>query len=299
MHLNNESYRRIMENLPDGLYIVDTARRITYWNPAAERISGFSAEEVMGNSCFGNILCHIDHAGANLCCGSCPLSIAIGEGEYQREIYLHHKDGHRVPVSVRTTPLTGDQGEVIGGFMIFTDLSSRAADEQRLKELEELTLLDGLTRLANRSYLERELEARLEERDRYGVPFGVMFMDIDNFKQVNDRYGHDVGDRVLKFVAATFNANSRAFDLYGRWGGEEFVGIARNVSAEDLEQMAQRLRKLVEKSFVMVGEKRLQVTISIGATMAGETDCIASVVNRADVLMYRSKAEGKNRVTMG
>jgi diguanylate cyclase (GGDEF)-like protein/PAS domain S-box-containing protein len=299
MQLNNDSYRRIMENLPDGLYIVDTARRITYWNPAAERISGFSAEEVMGNSCFGNILCHIDHAGANLCCGSCPLSIAIGEGEYQREIYLHHKDGHRVPVSVRTTPLTDDQGEVIGGFMIFTDLSSRAADEQRLKELEELTLLDGLTRLANRSYLERELEARLEEKDRYGVPFGVMFMDIDNFKQVNDRYGHDVGDRVLKFVAATFNANSRAFDLYGRWGGEEFVGIARNVSAEDLEQMAQRLRKLVEKSFVMVGEKRLQVTISIGATMAGEADCISTVVNRADALMYHSKAEGKNRVTMG
>jgi diguanylate cyclase (GGDEF)-like protein/PAS domain S-box-containing protein len=299
MQLSNDSYRRIMENLPDGLYIVDTGRNIMYWNPAAERISGFTSEEVLGNSCFGNILCHIDHAGANLCCGNCPLSVALAEGPDQREIYLHHKDGHRVPVSVRTTPLTDEQGEVIGGVMIFTDLSSKAADGQRLKELEELALLDGLTRLANRPYLERELEARLEEKRRYGVPFGVMFMDLDNFKQVNDRYGHDGGDRVLRFVAGTFNANSRPFDVYGRWGGEEFVGIVRNVDDAAVKQMAQRLRKLVEKSFVIVGEERLQVTISIGATVAGESDTIETLMRRADSLMYHSKAAGRNRVTMG
>lgn len=143
------------------------------------------------------------------------------------------------------------------------------------------------------------MEARLEERGRYGIPFGVMFMDIDDFKTVNDCYGHDTGDRVLQFVARTLNANSRPFDLYGRWGGEEFVGIARNVTPADLKQMGQRLRKLVERSFLVVEDRRLQVTISIGATLATDCDTIESLIHRSDALMYQSKAAGKNRLTFG
>jgi len=300
MYLSRESYKKIIDSLPDGLYIVDQTRKIVFWNKAAERISGFTSEEVMGKCCSDNILCHVDDVGNNLCCGGCPLAATIFEGTpHDADIFLHHKSGHRVPVSVRITPLTDDDGKVIGGVEMFSDGSNKNAKDLRLRELEKLALLDGLTQLANRHYLERELEARLEEMSRYGIPFGVLFMDIDDFKRVNDRFGHDTGDRVLKFVAGTLHANSRPFDLYGRWGGEEFVGIVRNVSSTNLKHMGQRLRRLVEKSFLLEAGEKLRVTISIGATMALNDDRIPSLLQRADTLMYRSKAAGKNRLTLG
>ena len=300
MDLTLECYRKIIDHLPDGIYIVDRRKQIVYWNHAAEQISGFGKEEVLGRCCSANLLCHLDAGGMNLCSGDCPLSHTIAHGDSSdSEFYLHHKNGHRIPIAARMTPLHDDQGEVIAAVMAFADLSGKAANDERLKELEKLALLDRLTQLANRHYLERELEARLEELRRYAIPFGVMFMDLDNFKHVNDRFGHETGDRVLQFVAGTLSANSRPFDLYGRWGGEEFVGIARNVGCGDLKQMGQRLRRLVEKSFLFLDKRRLQVTISIGATLATETDSIATLIQRADSLMYQSKTAGKNRLTFG
>lgn len=300
VNLTELTYKKIIEDLREGIYIVDRDRRIVFWNRAAEKISGFSAEEVVGNHCADNILCHVEDTGCNLCCGDCPLASTIRSGRAQdRDVFLHHKNGHRVPVSVRVTPLTDDAGQIIGAVEMFSDISNKTANEQRLQELEKLALLDGLTQLANRRYLERELEARLEEMNRYDIPFGVLFMDIDNFKTVNDRYGHDTGDRVLQFVAGTLSANSRPFDLYGRWGGEEFVGVARNVTPANLKQMGQRLRRLVEKSFLLVAGERLRVTISLGATMALPEDSLHSLLQRADMLMYQSKRAGRNRLTLG
>lgn len=300
MDLSKQAYKKIIDELRDGLYIVDRDRRIIFWNRAAELISGFAAEEVIGNHCADNLLCHVTDGGTNLCCGECPLSESMKSGHaHDAEVFLHHKSGHRVPVSVRVTPLMDDQGDIVGAVEMFSDNSNSAANTLRLQELEKLALLDGLTQLANRRYLERELEARVEEMSRYEIPFGVLFMDIDDFKRVNDQYGHDTGDRVLQFVAGTLSANSRPFDLYGRWGGEEFVGVVRNVSAVNLKHMGQRLRRLVEKSFLLVEGLNLRVTISIGATMALPDDSIHSLLQRADTLMYQSKAAGKNKLTMG
>lgn len=300
MRLSRESYKQVIDGLSDGLYIVDQNRRIVLWNKAAERISGFSSSEVVGRSCSENILCHVDESGCNLCDSGCPLLATIVEGVvHEGEIFLHHKNGHRVPVFVHITPLSDGRGRVIGGVETFCDNSSKQVNALRLKELEKLALLDALTQLANRRYLDRELDARLEEMNRYGIPFGVLFMDIDNFKRVNDDFGHETGDRVLRFVAATFNANTRPFDLYGRWGGEEFVGIVRNVSPGNLKHMGQRLRRLVEKSFLVAAGGELRVTISIGATMALPSDTISSLLDRADALMYQAKAAGRNRLIMG
>lgn len=110
-------------------------------------------------------------------------------------------------------------------------------------------------------------------------------MDIDHFKQFNDTYGHDVGDDVLKFVANTFVANARPFDLYGRWGGEEFIGIIRNIKGHDLKNLGNRVRKLVENSYITHNGKTLQVTISIGATLVSESDTVESLIKRADTLL--------------
>jgi len=298
--LEKDSYERIVENLHDGLYFVDQDRIITYWNKAAERISGFAAEEVLGKSCSNSILTHIDSDGNHLCTGMCPLAATIADGTNRdTEIYMHHKNGHRIPVSVRVSTLTDKDDNVIGGIELFTDISNRATNELRVKELEKMALLDNLTQLANRNYIEREIQSRFEEKKRFNVPFGVLFMDIDHFKQFNDTYGHDVGDDVLKFVANTFVSNARPFDLYGRWGGEEFLGIIRNINDHDLKNIGNRVRNLVENSYISHNDKKLQVTISVGGTLVSESDTMESLIKRADKLLYKSKAAGRNCLTMG
>ena len=273
MSLTKDSYESIVENLHDGLYFVDRNRVITYWNKAAEKISGFTAHEIVGKSCSDNILTHIDSDGNNLCTGMCPIVATIVDGiPRQAEVYMHHKNGHRVPVSVRVSPLTDKEGKIIGGIELFTDISNQAVNELRVKELEKLALLDNLTQLANRNYIEREIQNRFEEKKRFNVPFGILFIDIDHFKNVNDTYGHDVGDDVLRFMANTFIANARPFDLSGRWGGEEFIGIIRNINDKDLELLGNRLRLLIENSYIIHENEKLSVTISIGATLVNEND---------------------------
>lgn len=300
MNLDNSSCARIIENLHDGLYFVDTNRIITYWNKAAERISGYAAAEVVGKSCADNILTHVDGEGRSLCLGLCPLAATIADGkDREAEVYMHHKDGHRLPIFVRVSTLKDPENNVIGGIELFTDISNISANNLRIKELEKLALLDNLTQLANRNYIERELHARFEERKRFNIPFGILFIDIDHFKRVNDTWGHDLGDEVLKFVARSFVASSRPFDLYGRWGGEEFLGIIRNIEAHDLVQLGERLRFLIEHSYIVHENKKLQVTISLGVTSVNENDTPDQLIKRADTLLYNSKRAGRNRLSAG
>jgi diguanylate cyclase (GGDEF)-like protein/PAS domain S-box-containing protein len=264
-------------------------------------ISGYRADEVIGRSCSDKILTHIDSNGKNLCTGMCPLaSTIIDKKPRDAQIYMHHKDGHRVPVSVRISPLIDENGGIIGGVELFTDISNQRGNELRIRELEKMAFLDGLTQIANRSFINRELQSRLEEIKRFNIPFGILFMDIDHFKNFNDQYGHETGDLVLRYVAKTFSLNSRPFDFYGRWGGEEFIGVIRNINDEALINLGNRVRELIAKSYLINNiNQTLQVTISIGATIAQKDDTIENLIKRADELLYKSKEAGKNCLTFG
>ncbi len=299
MNESEDFYRILLDNLYDGVYFVDRERRISYWNKGAERITGYSAEEVLGKSCADNLLMHIDKEGHNLCVGCCPLSESISSGApTAKEIYLLHKDGHRVPISVRVAPIRDGRGSVTGAVEVFTDNTTKAAMIERLAEIERIAYVDPLTGLANRRYTEIALASRQEEMQRYGWPYGVIFIDIDDFKRVNDRYGHDVGDEVLAMVAKTIANTSRSFDVVGRWGGEEFLAVIANVSHEELMQTANRFRLLVERSQVP-GPHPVRVTISLGAAIARKGEGIDDLIKRADQYLYRSKSAGKNCVTAG
>jgi diguanylate cyclase (GGDEF)-like protein/PAS domain S-box-containing protein len=300
VNFDDNAYHRILENMHEGLYLVDRDRNITFWNKAAEEISGFSADEIIGRSCGDNILTHVDEKGNSLCLGLCPLARSMEDGgPREAEVFLHHKNGHRVPVSVRVNPILDESGTIIGGVELFTDISSREATELRIRELERLALLDNLTQLANRHYIDREIFSRFEEYHRNGIQFGIIFLDIDHFKQFNDDYGHPTGDKVIRYVADTLLYNARPFDIFGRWGGEEFIGIIRNIGADQLAVMAERIRTLIAESYIVEGDEKLSVSVSIGATMAAEADNPDRLLQRADELMYRSKEAGRNRVTSG
>lgn len=300
MFIDKDANAKILDSLNDGLYLVDLNRKIIFWNKAAERITGYSSAEVVGTYCADNILTHIDDKGNNLCLGLCPLAKSIADGETRSaELFLHHRSGGRMPVSVRVSSLTDQEGKVIGGVELFTDISHYNSLKMRMKELEELALIDNLTRLSNRNCLEREFSLRLEEFKRAGIPFGIIFIDIDHFKTFNDTYGHDTGDEVLKYVADTLIKNSRPFDAVGRWGGEEFLVVVRNVDGNSLEKIGDRFRILVENSYLISGAQKLSVTISLGATLFKPEDNLSSLIKRADELLYRSKKSGRNCLSLG
>ena len=295
------AYYRIFDSLHDGLYVVDNQRVIQFWNKAAERISGFAAAEVVGRSCADDLLTHVDGCGQNLCKGQCPLAQTIADGLTRTaEVYLHHKAGQRVPVSIRASSLYDASGQTVGAVELFSDISRQKELEAQVADLEQMIMLDSLTRLANRRYLDSFITARLEQLRRMGTPFGLLFMDIDHFKDFNDKWGHATGDAVLKFVAETLVRNARPFDLIGRWGGEELLGVIVNVSAEQLEQLGNRLRSLIKSAYLSGPQgEHLSVSISVGATLARPEDSLEGLIERADRLLYHSKQAGRDRLSLG
>jgi len=296
----NEFYREVLDNLFDAVYFVDRERRITFWSKTAEKMTGYEAREVVGRRCADNILVHVDSDGTNLCEGLCPLARTIEDGESREaDVFLHHRKGHRMPVSVRVAPIRDSDGRITGAIEVFSDNSRRLAEAQELDRLKRLALVDPMTEVRNRGYMEISLQTVLKEVDRYSWPMGLLFVDIDRLKGINDSYGHEAGDQLLKAVAQTLVQGVRGFDFVGRWGGDEFVLIIRNINEKNLGRMAEKLRALVAKSFVTLAACQIGVTVSIGATTFLADDTADSVISRADALMYRSKAAGRNRVTLG
>ncbi len=294
-----EFFRALLDNFSDGVYFVDAERRITYWNRGAERISGYAADEVVGSLCFDEILMHVDCAGTRLCQHGCPLAATLADGEpREAEVFLHHRDGHRVPVRIRVAAVRDRDGRITGAVETFNDNTAGIAALQRIEELQAAAYIDALTGVANRAFTEITLRAKLEELERYGWPFGVLFIDIDRFKTVNDNHGHDIGDRVLATVARTLSGNARSFDLVGRWGGEEFLVVAVNVDGPKLLALAERFRLLVADSAARTAGGGVSVTISVGAALARPGEDAGAVVRRADAAMYESKRSGRNHVTL-
>lgn len=292
-------YRVLLDNLSEGVYFTDTHRRIQYWNRGAERITGYAAEEVMGRCCADNILVHTDLNGCSICHShTCPLAATMRDCVSRSEkLFLRHKAGHRVPVFTTTAPIKDDTGRVVGGLETFHDVTTEMAALSQVEELKTQSLLCPLTGVGNRRYADQMLTAKFEEMERNGTTIGLVFMDIDHFKQVNDTYGHKVGDVVLKMVARTLANAMRTYDFLARWGGEEFIAILPNVRKLQMEALAERFRALVEKSSATISKGSLLVTISVGATVAEPGSTIDEVIARADALMYASKEGGRNRVT--
>ncbi len=292
-------FEQILDSLHEGVYLVDTDRRITYWSKGAERLTGYAAGEVLGSHCGDGILIHVNDRGESLCGGMCPLAAAMADGKpCEAEIYFHHKDGHRVPSLMRVAPIRDSAGGIVGGVETFSDNSWRVEATRRIEQLRGLALLDELTRLPNRRHIEMAATSRLGELKRYGWPLGVVFIDIDHFKRVNDSHGHDAGDAVLKTVARTLLESSRGFDILGRWGGEEFLGLIQNVDEDRLGAVSERLRALVAASSVRHDDAEITVTVSIGATLARTDDTPEGLVKRVDSFMYESKRTGRDRVTL-
>lgn len=296
---NDRLFRTLLDNLHEGVYFTDTSRRIVYWNKGAELISGYSSEEVLGHRCSDNILMHTTMEGTPLCNSCCPLAATVSDGMRRTSrLFLHHKAGHRIPVQATTAAIKNEKGEVIGGLETFHDVTTELSALSQVEELRMQSLLCPLTGVGNRRYAEQMLAAKFEEMARNASSLGVVFVDIDHFKLINDQFGHNVGDIALKMVARTLSNALRSYDFLARWGGEEFICLLPNVRRPQLAVCTERLRALVEASSAEISERNLLVTVSLGAVVTTADDDWRSAVQRADELMYQSKREGRNRVTL-
>ncbi len=290
-------YKSILDNLFDGVYFVDNDKRITYWNNGAQRITGYSAEDVVGKSCTENILKHVTLSGIELCTDECPLNKTLGDGvEREDEVFLHHKSGLRIPAAVRITPMHNGTGALIGAVEVFSDATEHQRILDELLALKRQTMLDPLTGLGNRRSAALEFERRIGELRRFGIPFGMLFVDIDHFKRINDTYGHDAGDKVLAQLAKTLKLALREVDTVCRWGGEEFLAIVPKAEGEAFRIIAERMRSQVQNTAIELEEGPLRITVSVGGASARVTDTLEMLSNRADAMMYEAKQSGRNTV---
>lgn len=292
--------RDFMSRLDSGVYFVDRERRITFWNDAAEKMTGYSRERALGTRCSDNLLRHISPDGIQLCLHGCPLAGTISDGKVREaDVYMHHSGGYRVPITVWAAPLSDEAGDIIGAIEIFSDRRDRSALISELERLRHEVLHDPLTGLGNRRFLDIMFESRMGAMREGAEPFGLFMIDIDHFKAVNDEYGHTVGDKAIAAVAATLSSAVRPLDAAVRWGGEEFILMCPNI-ANALGSIAERIRMMVEHSWVELEDGRsLSVTISVGAARATKSDSLESLVKRADARMYEAKNSGRNRWVIG
>jgi diguanylate cyclase (GGDEF)-like protein/PAS domain S-box-containing protein len=297
---NPEFYKDIIDNLYDGVYFVDKNRRIIYWNNGAERITGYKSTQVIGRFCRDNILNHITADGTLLCLNGCPLAASIKDGKpREAEVFLHHRDGHRLPVVVRASPIRNKDGEIIGAVETFSNNEEIIQTRRKVDELYQSAFTDPLTGIGNRRYLEEGMRTAKAMADRGIGTAGLILIDIDNLKQVNDTYGHEIGDQILIMVVRTLKHSLRAIDLLGRWGGDEFIAITQDIKDINiLQDVAKKLRVMVENSRIDFETNSLSTTISIGATLINTDETPEIVFQRADQLLYKSKQAGKNQVTV-
>ncbi|HET6794701.1 MAG TPA: GGDEF domain-containing protein, partial [Acidimicrobiales bacterium] len=158
--------------------------------------------------------------------------------------------------------------------------------------------VDLVTSVGNRRACDEQLARLLAENRRHGSGVGVVIVDVDHFKAINDRHGHAAGDGVLRQVAATISGCLRAEDFVGRWGGEEFMVLMGHTDAVGMVSAAERVRQALARAAFTTGGQTVSITISAGAALAGYCDNAADVLGRADSALYRAKAEGRDRVAL-
>jgi diguanylate cyclase (GGDEF)-like protein/PAS domain S-box-containing protein len=293
-------FEHILDAISDGVYVTTDDREIVFWSQGAEKITGYKAEEVVGKHCYDNVLVHTDLNGKTLCFDGCPLQgcIETGVDRAVNEVFLKRKDGERLAVYVKTSVL--HEADRDYGVEVFGELESVAGRDlvAQVQKLSDSSVTDPLTGLFNRRYLDAALGQQFALFGRMSRRFGVLYLDIDTFKSVNDTLGHAGGDEAIRFVADIISRNARRMDVAARYGGDEFAVICPIGSAAELLLYGRRLVEMVRSSsFAPAEDAGMRLTISAGAALVAEGDADErAVLERADGAMYQAKRSGRDGV---
>lgn len=299
MKLDGEM-KQVLDNSIVGIYIADEERRIVYWNREAERISGRSKEDMIGVKCHEGGLDHVNMEGEHLCSSLCPYLKTYQDGkERSAKVFLRHKNGDRILVEAKFIPVFDDQHDLDFVMEQFREVGTKNVSDQMINQLSDAAQHDQLTGIPNRRFLDGYLSYQVLMRREIGQQNAVMFLDVDNFRKFNNTYGHEAGDLVLKELTKTVTSINRSGDVFGRWGGEEFMGFFSINDPAVIPAIADRYISAIRAMEISFEGQNLSVTASIGITCIREDDTPESVTKRADELMYHSKQAGKDRYTCG
>ncbi len=280
----------------DAMIIIDTDDNIHFWNKAAEKLYGYRAEEVVHRKKMHKLIC--TREDRELAYAGMKKFVTTGKGpvlDRVMEFKSVHRSGRLFPVERSVAAFQMDNAWYAVGSV--RDITERKNAE---KALRELATTDFLTSLNNRRNFLELSSREIKRAQQYSSPLAVFMFDVDHFKSVNDTYGHDVGDKVLKELAELSRENMREGDVVGRMGGEEFAVILPNTERSHAERAAERLREAVANHKITTEKEELSVTISVGVVMMqGRSKCdIDALLKIADEALYQAKNQGRNRVIM-
>ncbi|KJV24715.1 hypothetical protein VI06_21410 [Aquitalea magnusonii] len=273
----------------DGIVVSDKDKLIEAVNPAFERITGYTAAEVIGQEIS---MLRAERLSQNFIQGMWQMLLATGA--WQGEYWIRHKNGEAIPLSLSINSIWDEEGNVQKRLAVFTDISAKMAAEAQIHYLAHHDLLTDLpNRMLFTERLSQVLTLSLQQRSQ----FALLFIDLDNFKPVNDTHGHAVGDQLLKQAAARMQACVRESDTIARLGGDEFVAILPGAGTiEDARRVAEKIGKALKKPF-SVEEQDIAISSSIGGALYPKDGTDADqLIRHADHAMYQAKAAGRNRV---
>lgn len=276
----------LLEGSSDVVTIVSADGKIRYASPSTARVFGYQPEVLMQTS-LAELLHPDDELGALAMIGRCAKGIA---SETQFEARWRHHDGTWRNAETLITDLQDEPS--IGGLVLNTrDISERRRLEE---ELAHRALHDPLTDLANRALFKDSVERALRRTGRNGRSVAVVFLDVDDFKRVNDSLGHESGDRMLSMVADRVKVSVRPYDVAARLGGDEFAVLLENADLRVASSVAERMVRSMDAPLQVDG-REVSAKVSLGIAVGGPGDDVEDVLRNADVAMYMAKARGKGR----
>ncbi|MFZ5484464.1 MAG: EAL domain-containing protein [Pseudomonadota bacterium] len=279
----------VFEHAHEGIMLTDLAGTIVDVNEAFERITGYTRAEVLGQT--PRLLSSGKH-DANY---YADLWRALLErGQWQGEMWNRHKNGHLYALLQTISVIENDAGKPWRYLAMFTDITSYKEQQHKL---EHIAHYDPLTDLPNRSLLADRLHQAMAQARRAGVPLAVAYLDLDGFKEVNDRHGHDVGDQLLTQIAGRMLESLRDGDTLARLGGDEFVAVLMNTpTRESCTTILDRLLAAVAQP-VYLRDRELRVSVSIGFSFYPQAQPLDAdqLIRQADQAMYAAKQAGRNR----
>ena len=275
-----------MEQMDEMVRITDVNGNITYVNEALTHYTGYKKSELIGRS--NNIFkssTHSDEFYKNL------WDTILSKNIYKGIFVNKKKDGELYYDEQVITPIVDtSNGEIHSFISTGKDITKRVELEKKLKTL---ATIDTLTGISNRYQINKYIEETIQRVERFKGSFALFMFDIDHFKNVNDTYGHDIGDVVLQEFSQVIQENIRTIDMLGRWGGEEFLLISENISQENALLLAEKLREAVWK-YNFTSAKHITVSIGVGIYTGEDTKEL--LLKKVDNALYEAKESGRNKV---
>lgn len=298
VRLGTVSCQGLLENLFDAVYFATPQRSITFWNPAAESLTGYRREHVVGKSCCEDLLVHLQSDPKGACSGWYPAAQTLQDGQVRSaDVFFRHRQGHLLPVHIRVVPVYDANGQMAGVVEILKDEQSSAGNYGEAST-GALAFIDPVSKLASRQYLELRLRSRFEEMKRYGWTFGVISASIDGFAEARAKWGPEIHQQLVSMVGKTFANCLRTFDVVGRWEEHQFLAIVPILQYSDLQLICERIRGVVAKAMLLVNGQPASLTVSIGAAGANPKDSVDKILERAKLWMNRSARKGGDQVTI-